>query len=62
MRNQNLVEPAHCTDRKASNVHSDSSRQKEDKGKPNILVTFVSNIAALRPCDITIFHSLTLRK
>ena len=50
VRNQNLVEPAHCTNRKASKVHWewDSSRQKGDKGKPNILVSFVSNIAALR--------------
>ena len=32
----------------ALTVHCDSSRQKGDKDKPNILVSFVSNIAALR--------------
>ena len=40
--------PAPCTNRKALTVHCDFSRQKGDKGKPNILVSFVSNIAALR--------------
>ena len=40
--------PAPCTNRKALTVHCDSSRQKGDKDKPNILVSFVSNIAALR--------------
>ena len=32
----------------ALTVHCDSSRQKGDKDMPNILVSFVSNIAALR--------------
>ena len=44
----NLVNLLLVPTRKALSVHCDSSRQKEDKGKPNILVSFVSNIAALR--------------
>ena len=44
----NLVNLLLVPTRKALSVHCDSSRQKEDKGKPNILVSFVSNIAVLR--------------
>ena len=43
-----LVVPSPCINRKALTVHWDSSKQRGDNGKPNILVFYVSNIAALR--------------